>query len=540
MKIAFTKGHGESIFPDDNIKNFNQLFGFLEVIKANCFSLLSADLTFESLKDCDLVVIGDPTKNISPSEIKVLQKYMTRGGNIFAICRWGGDKKNGTNIGKLFPEIQPNNDEVYDPNIEDDNYKNFIIAMNIDINQSKFHFSGRILYDSGCTFTIKNDVDYKFQPDRSILAIDRPRDGYEINRKKMIAGKPAGPIFVHKTVGVGSITYWGARWSFSDLLWEEYDNSSFFRTIVTSLVGKRAILENIKYRMSQPQRHRLLHGYPMSAALRKIKRAEEPFSELDMDHEKPLAIGIIPHPLCSTSKKQCGYCTFPYEKFNENKERASVSAVLSEINAVIEKVPELSERGVSSMYFGGGTANRTSSSSFLKLCDAISDKFIITADTEITLEGAPNLFISNCGLLDILLDHFPMARLRISMGIQTFDQKILALSGRSVMNKEKSVEKATKIARDLGFNVSGDFLFNLPGQQSYKKISADLQRVVDIGIEHISWYHLVAYEKLDTPWSRDETIFKSLPNQEQSLKNMEKLHLALHDNGYEPITVTDF
>ena len=220
MKIAFTYGHGESIYPGENVENFSQLLGFLEEINANCISL-KISFSLETLHDCDMVIIGDPKHIFSESEIEVLRKYVHNGGNIFAISRWGGDKKNGTNIGKLYPEIQPNNDEVFDPNIEEENISKFIVAMNININDLKFHFSGRILYDGGCTFTIKNEVDSKFQPDKSILTFKKPRDGYGYNVEKMKVGIPAGPIFVHKTVGDGSITYWGARWSFSDLLWEE-------------------------------------------------------------------------------------------------------------------------------------------------------------------------------------------------------------------------------------------------------------------------------------------------------------------------------
>ena len=60
-------------------------------------------------------------------------------------------------------------------------------------------------------------------------------------------------------------------------------------------------------RMARPQRHRLLHGYPMSSGMTPIHGpVAEILNELELDSSEKLAVGIIPHPYCNPRVQGCG------------------------------------------------------------------------------------------------------------------------------------------------------------------------------------------------------------------------------------------
>src|SRR6185369_1639571 len=80
---------------------------------------------------------------------------------------------------------------------------------------------------------------------------------------------------------------------------------------------------------------------------------------------------------------------------------------------------------------------------------------------EVTLEGVPALFRSLFrGPFEALLD-MPARHHRISMGVQTFDEAMLARMGRSHFGDRRDVARVIEKAHRRGLTVSGDFLVNL-------------------------------------------------------------------------------
>lgn len=550
MKIGFTTGHNESIPRDvwTHEKDFNRFLKFLTQSGIQCEKIVLLD----DMPACSAIIIGAPEAPFSDRELSALRKFVKSGGDLLIVQKKGGDKYNrvvggrhddqSTNIGNLFPGIRPNNDEILDPeyNGETGSRPETRPLMDISLAGDELHFKGTICYDGGCSYQLEEEVDISIFPDGN--AVSRAGPGYNSNRDPKFyydggEDKP-GAIFVYKKIGKGSVMYWGSRWSFSDedfLL--EYDNWTFFSKIMRLLLGEKVFVENLAERMDNVQRHRLLHGFPMSSGMKEVERPENFLADIELDHSKELAVGVIPHPMCT---HRCSFCPFPHEPYNKKKQCESVRAIIDELESVIHRHGELGQRKVSSLYFGGGTANLTSKENLEYLCKGLKKKLNIGTHTEITLEGAPRFFVLFEDLLDVLEDHFPDSTLRCSLGVQTFDQEILKSANRSIMNKEGSVEEAVKILRDRNIKISFDLMFNLPQNQTYAQIKADLDRAIDLGIEHICWYHLVAFEGLDTKWSRDEDILNSLPSRKSSLSNAIKLYEELNRRGYIPTTVTDF
>ena len=81
-------------------------------------------------------------------------------------------------------------------------------------------------------------------------------------------------------------------------------------------------------------------------------------------------------------------------------------------------------------------------------------------------------------------------------------------------------------------------MFNFPERESFEYIKKDLEKAIELGLEHICWYNLVLNESIQTPWTKDKNI--KIPNQEISLENWKQLYELLLQNNYEAVTVTDF
>src|SRR5688572_30736384 len=114
----------------------------------------------------------------------------------------------------------------------------------------------------------------------------------------------------------------------------------------------------LRRRMTLPQRHRLLHGYPLAAAM-------HPADSVSPDHAvafnragRKLLVGVLPHPFCNPAVTGCGFCAFPHEPGNAAKATPVIESVMDEIkHAVAGQMMDLADAPVAALYFGGGTAN---------------------------------------------------------------------------------------------------------------------------------------------------------------------------------------
>lgn len=115
-------------------------------------------------------------------------------------------------------------------------------------------------------------------------------------------------------------------------------------------------------RLQKPQRHRLLHGYPLAAAMPRIpdevRNAGSAF-RFDPDNGRSLLVGVLPHSFCNPKVPGCGFCTFPHESYSNVRAAVVVNHVIAEIGQRVVRDPALRGRKVSGLYLGGGTANLT-------------------------------------------------------------------------------------------------------------------------------------------------------------------------------------
>ncbi|MEM9491480.1 MAG: radical SAM protein, partial [Myxococcota bacterium] len=246
----------------------------------------------------------------------------------------------------------------------------------------------------------------------------------------------------------------------------------------------------LRRRMGRPQRHRLLHGYPMLP----VMRSREPCAPFTgpISAGRPLLIGVLPHSFCNPRVRGCGFCTFPHEPFHRTRARAVMSAVVREIAETRARLPILVDKPVSGVYFGGGTANLAPVDAFGELCGALERTFDL-AQAEVTLEGVPAYFlIKDSALLKTMRSEIHARHFRISMGVQSFDDRQIAAMGREAFGGVAEIAAVIDRAHNLGMTASMDLLINLPGQSTDQAIR-DACTAMASGVDQICIYHLVIY-----------------------------------------------
>ncbi len=294
--------------------------------------------------------------------------------------------------------------------------------------------------------------------------------------------------------------------------------------------------------MRGPQRHRLLHGYPLAAAIPEATApAFEPKHDVAFDRAgRGLLVGVLPHPFCNPAVTGCGFCTFPHQPGNTEKTAAVAKTVAQEINQTVERqLNDLFLSKVTALYFGGGTANLTEPEAFRGLCRMLAETFELK-DTEATLEGVPAYFLKGKPrLLDVMRDTLNARHYRLSMGIQTFDESRLKEMGRAAFGTPDTFREVIELGHKLGFTTSADLLFNLPGQ-TLDQMKDDLRRALDLGLDHIGLYHLVLFRGLGTPWADDDDMLTELPGNEQACDHWQALRELLIARGFTQTSLTNF
>ena len=129
-----------------------------------------------------------------------------------------------------------------------------------------------------------------------------------------------------------------------------------------------------------------------------------------------------------------------------------------------------------------------------KILKKLNEKYRFSADIEITIESNPKTLS-----LPALKDYLSFGINRLSIGCQSFDDKMLALIGRS--HTASDFYRSYEMAKNSGFeNINFDIIAALPGETP-EKLKRDLEKAVEIKPEHISLYTLqleegtVLYEK---------------------------------------------
>lgn len=235
--------------------------------------------------------------------------------------------------------------------------------------------------------------------------------------------------------------------------------------------------------------------------------------------------GIYIHiPFC---KQRCVYCAF-FSSTRHTLRMQYVDALCKEIEERRLYIKGIIE----TVYFGGGTPSSLKEEELSKILTTIENNFNLSPKAEITIEANPD---------DLTPEYLAMLRTlpfnRISMGVQSFDNRLLSKLGRR-HNAERA-RKAFVDARAAGFNnISIDLMFALPAS-THDSWLYDLQSAIELHPEHISAYNLT-YEE-GTPLHSSLQQGKITPlTEEENLEQFNTLIDTLKKAGYRHYEISNF
>lgn len=175
---------------------------------------------------------------------------------------------------------------------------------------------------------------------------------------------------------------------------------------------------------------------------------------------------------CPFCISKCAYCDFYSEKINTKFVNCYVEKLIYEFNLFSNYVEQ-----IKSVYFGGGTPYLLNIKNLEKLLSLFKSK--LNPKAEISIELNPYHFNDDKNFLKNLEN---IGFNRFSIGVQSFDQKILKNLNRVVPDKFiEFLEKNNKK------NISLDFMFAVPGQ-TINRLGSDLNIILKLKPKHLSFY----------------------------------------------------
>ncbi|MDM1395611.1 radical SAM family heme chaperone HemW [Myroides odoratimimus] len=191
--------------------------------------------------------------------------------------------------------------------------------------------------------------------------------------------------------------------------------------------------------------------------------------------------GIYIHiPFC---KQACHYCDFHFSTSLKKKEE--MLAGLKHEMALRQN--ELDGEIIETIYFGGGTPSILEVDEINDLIQTAYNLFEVNEHPEITLEANPD------DLDKATLYKLAESRVnRLSIGIQSFYEDDLKMMNRA-HNSTEAIE-CLEIATSLFDNISIDLIYGIPNMSNERWLS-NVQRILDLGIPHISCYALTVEER---------------------------------------------
>lgn len=190
-------------------------------------------------------------------------------------------------------------------------------------------------------------------------------------------------------------------------------------------------------------------------------------------------LGLYLHlPFC---QKKCDYCYYlSYIAQPAEVVDRYLDAVLREM-ALYTTQACVNGRPVSFAYFGGGTPSMLSSGQIRRLGEGLRRALSWARIEEVTFECAPRSVRRE--FLESLRE---MGVTRVSMGVQSFDNALLKLTGR--MHLAEDVFRAFGLLREAGFaSVNLDLMCGLMGETE-EKWTESVRRIMELRPDSVTIY----------------------------------------------------
>ena len=227
-------------------------------------------------------------------------------------------------------------------------------------------------------------------------------------------------------------------------------------------------------------------------------------------------------PFCT---QICYYCDFS-KVFIKNQ---PVDAYLEHL---IQETRSYEIGKLRTLYIGGGTPTALSAQQLAYLLTELPKVMDLSEVEEFTIEANPG---------DLDPDKIAVLKdsqvNRVSLGVQTFDNKMLKKIGRS--HQEQDIYDNIRYLKQAGFdNISIDLIYALPGQ-TMDQVKENVAKAIDLDIPHMSLYSLIL---------ENHTVFMNrmrrgklpLPKEELEAEMFEYIIEELEKAGFEHYEISNF
>ena len=227
-------------------------------------------------------------------------------------------------------------------------------------------------------------------------------------------------------------------------------------------------------------------------------------------------------PFCT---QICYYCDFS-KVFIKNQ---PVDAYLEHL---IQETRSYEIGKLRTLYIGGGTPTALSAQQLAYLLTELPKVMDLSEVEEFTIEANPG---------DLDPDKIAVLKdsqvNRVSLGVQTFDNKMLKKIGRS--HQEQDIYDNIRHLKQAGFdNISIDLIYALPGQ-TMDQVKENVAKAIDLDIPHMSLYSLIL---------ENHTVFMNrmrrgklpLPKEELEAEMFEYIIEELEKAGFEHYEISNF
>ncbi|MBN2618064.1 MAG: radical SAM family heme chaperone HemW [Spirochaetales bacterium] len=187
-------------------------------------------------------------------------------------------------------------------------------------------------------------------------------------------------------------------------------------------------------------------------------------------------------PFC---KKKCNYCDFYSECTGFSRIDILIDNIIKELK---NKLISFGNPQIITVFIGGGTPSILNKDQLNKLLSVVD--LLTPNKLEFTIESNPESISAD--FLEIIEKHNVN---RLSIGVQSFDKKLLETIGRNCTVED--VYNALNLVKDkwkYQFNI--DLISSLPNQTQDLVVS-DINKAIEYNPDHISFYSLIVEE--DTP-----------------------------------------
>lgn len=228
-------------------------------------------------------------------------------------------------------------------------------------------------------------------------------------------------------------------------------------------------------------------------------------------------IGLYIHvPFC---RRKCSYCDFYSLSGIEELTDKYTDAVVRNLKGC--------GHSFDTVYFGGGTPSLLTGRQIHRILSAAD----ICSNAEISAECNPD-----SASPEKLADFFRAGINRISLGIQSLDDRELKLLGR--LHDSTKALTAVENARKVGFeNISADLMLGIP-YQNEDVILNNIKSLAAVGVDHISAYMLKI--ESGTPLSAQTELISACADDDTAADYYELAISAMSEFGYAQYEISNF